>query len=286
MSASGSGRYGIKSYRQSYGSTDQRRAAAAAMRARSRSLARQATVVDTGPWAGVQSGYLPSAAVYGRPGGVEMKGCDQSLETTSVLDTVTTNGSSVVLNLIAPGTGSFNRVGRKIRMKSVRLFGECTYTCSDVDTLGDLNGGLLRMVVVYDHQPSGVIPTFDSIFGVTLQDGTETTGFLDPLKYDNMGRFRVLRDIKIEANPGAWVNAGGTQDRLVMKFCFDEYVKLRDPKTNQPLETVYSGQSSPCTIADISTGGLYVFFRVDDNVANKQSWNVTDDSTARLRYYD
>ena len=41
-------------------------------------------------------------------------------------------------------------------------------------------------------------PTWDTIFGWTDQKGGEATSISAPLRYDNMMRFRILRDWKIE----------------------------------------------------------------------------------------
>lgn len=213
--------------------------------------------------------------------GAELKGIDTDIDIASgsVLDTTSTNGSMLTLNLISPGTASYNRIGRKIKMKSVRLKGRAMYQSSDAVTTGNVLGGTLRMVVVYDRQPSGSVPVFSTIFGRTVIDGTESSEYMDSLKWDNTDRFKVLRDVTLTANPGAWVNAAGTGDIITVECPFDEYIKLGG------LETQYSGQSSPTTIADISGGALYVFFRSNTNVTNKSSW-VIENSYARLRYYD
>lgn len=210
----------------------------------------------------------------------EKKGVDTVLTTSPVLATTNTNTSMVTLNLVSPGTGSYNRVGRKISMMSVRLRGMASLSIANAATTGDIVGNVLRMVVVYDKQPSGTVPTFDTIFGSTDISGTESTNFLDPVKYDNMARFQVLRDTVIDVNPQAHNAEGGTTDQVVYKCSFDEYLKLGGR------ETVYSGQSVPCTIADVSSGALYVFFRADSNTSPGSQWTIEADSKARLRYTD
>jgi len=70
----------------------------------------------------------------------------------------------------------------------------------------------------------------------------------------------------------------GTQNSYLDQYRVDEYIKMPD------LETVFSGASSPMTIADISTGALYVYFR-----AYNQSTGVSEaqfTGNARLRYTD
>lgn len=201
----------------------------------------------------------------------ELKGMDTDI-TTSVITTTNTNGGSFVCNLILPGNGSWNRIGRKVQLKSARLKGHMVYT---YDTTTDALAGAARLVIVWDKQPSGnAIPAFDNIFGRTAQDGTETTEYLDSLRYDNTDRFAVLRDSIFTANPGQQSSNG---EYIVH---FDEYIKLGGR------ETVYSGQSDPQTIADISSGALYVYYRATDtNASAAGSWKV-DKATCRLRYTD
>jgi len=210
----------------------------------------------------------------------ELRGVDTTIAVADILNTTNTNVDVIPLNLVVPGNGSFNRQGRKIRMKSVRCFGSLACVIGETATTSSLAGVIVRLVVVYDKQPSGVLPTFDTIFGHTLPDGTEASSFLDPLRYDNTSRFRVLRDLRKDFNPMLWNNAGGTVDGQIMVANFDEYIKLPD------LETVYSGQSSPQTIADISSGALYFIARASLSTASIGEASVSSSSFARLRYTD
>lgn len=209
----------------------------------------------------------------------EKKGMDTVLTLSPVISTTTTNASSFVLNLIQSGAGSWQRIGRKVSLESVRLRGIATMTFTPQTTTGDLFSNVLRMVVVWDKQPSGVLPTFDSIFGLTDQTGAEATTFLNPVKYDNMERFSVLKDLVISAESEATGPAGTTTISQV-NCPFDEYLSLKGR------ESVFLGQSSPMTIADISTGGLYVFFRAETNVSTLTTIAIDDTSFARLRYKD
>lgn len=210
----------------------------------------------------------------------ELKGVDTVLDIAagSVLATTNTNGASFVLNLIQPGNGSWNRVGNKVQHKSVRIRARVDQLYTDATTTGNIVANTLRMVVVWDQQPSsGSIPTFDTIFGKTVQDGTESTEFYDSLRYDNTGRFKVLSDSFVDSNPALFNGAAGSTDQVNNTYYCDKMVNLSG------LTSVYSGQSAPQTIADISTGAIYIFFRAAANdTANR--WQV--DGVARLRYYD
>lgn len=228
-----------------------------------------------------KGGLQPGARTIQRfmPSSGELKGVDTSLSLNPILSTTNTNGSMFTLNLVAPGAGSYNRVGRKIRMASVRLNGLFRMTYAGEAVTNNLAGNQIRMLLVYDRQPSGVLPTFDAMFGITTQDGTESSTYMAPLRYDNTDRFRVLRDVRVCANIDAVNTTAGSVNSITSVVKFDEYIKLGG------LETVYSGQSSPQTIADLSSGALYVIFRCDLNVATFVT-SVDSDSYARLRYYD
>lgn len=212
---------------------------------------------------------------------VEKKGVDTDLTLAPIISTTNTNGSAFVLNLVQAGTGSWNRVGRKIQLQSVRLKGSVISAYAPSATTGDLYDQLVRMVVVWDKQPSGgAIPAYDTVFGRTLQDGSEICQFNDNLRFDNMDRFQVLRDVILDTAVGATPPIGGTTNLVRNLIPFDEFIKLNNR------EVVFSGQSSPMTIADISTGALYVYFRARYNTTGSIESAVNGESVARLRYTD
>jgi len=208
----------------------------------------------------------------------EVKGVDVALTQAAPIATTTgTNTNCVLLNGVAPGTGSFNRVGRKVHLKTVRLRGQAVHTGTP-SAAGVVNGNTLRMVVVWDQQPSGgTLPTFDTVFGITDQAGTESCTVMSPPRYDNMDRFTVLRDkiIDFDTDPAGVVTTGV----VTTLATFDEFISLKSR------ECVYSGQSATCTVADISTGGLYVYFRALNSDATS-AMSINSNSIARLRYAD
>lgn len=207
----------------------------------------------------------------------EKKGMDSSISGATVVTSINTNTGIVVLNLVQQGTGSWNRIGRKILLKSLRLKGWAIFT-SEPGASGAVVSNSVRFVVVWDKQPnSGTIPTFDTIFGITTQTGTETvTNILNPPRYDNMDRFRILKDWTIDWNPTGF-SGTGTNPELAGRTAFDEYLKLNN------IETLFSNTSNPSTIADISTGALYLVMRAANASAEA---NVEIDGMARLRYTD
>jgi len=209
----------------------------------------------------------------------EVKGMDTDLTLNPIINSTNTNGSSFVLNLIQQGAGSWNRVGRKTHINSIRIKGAFNWITVPTFATGSTLTNLVRMTVVWDKQPSGAaVPTFDAVFGITAQDGTESCpDITNPPRYDNMDRFVVLREKTIH-QPTTPIPSFGTGPSTTVICELDEYIKV--PR----LESVYSGNSSPMTIADISTGAVYVYFRAFYNTAGTVI--VFFDGIARLRYTD
>lgn len=211
----------------------------------------------------------------------ELKGMDTTFDIAegALVATTNTNANTFVLNLIQSGTGSWNRVGKKAYLKSVRCRARCVMLVDRAAGTGNIEGGTLRYLVVWDKQPSGgAIPAFDVMFGRTDQAGTESCQYLDGLRYDNTDRFSVLRDGIVTLNPQLDNAAAVAGDATRYEFQMDEFIKLGGR------ECQFSGQTSPMTIADVSSGALYLIFRAD-KVSASQAWSVAQ-SVARLRYTD
>ncbi len=212
----------------------------------------------------------------------ELQGVDTILTVAngSLSSTTSSNASAFTLNLVPPGNGSYARKGRKIKNVSVRIKGTGAYHYAHTAVTGNLTANTMRMVVVWDKQATTTVPVFSDIFGTTLQDGTEATAVLDSLRYDNTGRFSVLRDFIIAKSPQVSNEQGGSTDVTTCNFIFDEFIQLKNRTT------IFKGMSDPATIADISSGALYVYFRATANVVSENAYEIAPSSYARLRFTD
>lgn len=210
---------------------------------------------------------------------VPQKAMDTDISSVEIYNSTNNNAGIVVLNLIRPGSASYNRIGRKAYIKACRVWGNLFCELAPQATTGDLQSVSVRSAIVWDKQPSGVLPSFDAIFGHTDQAGTETSNYLDPLRFDNMERFELLAEWVEDMNPDDTpVGFGGTRDMQIRSKHFDKTIHFR--KT-----TTFSGESSPCTIADISTGGLYFITRANINIDSKASASINN-GFARIFYTD
>lgn len=212
---------------------------------------------------------------------VEVKVLDTITSVQPIVSTVNTNDCSFVLNLIQQGTGSQNRVGRKASMLRIRVRG-LLYFLSETDgAFGSLATNVVRMAVVWDKQPSGAgIPAFDEIFGLTEQDGTESSTFLAPLRVDNMSRFTLVMDKTYDFKDLMWNGSGGSNPEQQYLLSYDEEVALED------CDTTFSGEATPMTITSISSGALYLIFRARYNTAGSSTTLVDNRCFARLLFVD
>lgn len=263
-----------KRTRNSYGAET---SAAGAARKQRRYL--QARSNYAAPLGAQLTGRYTKGLVYNQG---EKKGLDTFINhedgVSKTPSTTNTNDFIYALNLVRPGTASYNRVGRKIKMHSLRCLGVIESNVTGAPTTGDYLEQINRIAIVYDRQPNGAIPVFSDIFSYTEQDGTEGSDIYTLPAYDNMQRFRILKDIVFAQDIDAYNGSGGNPALMVQRKIIDFYLPLKG------LETTYSGQSSPSTIADISTGALYIVFRAYNNLA--QSFTLVENFTCRLRYFD
>lgn len=207
----------------------------------------------------------------------DLKGMDTPLDVGDILSTTSGTGGLVVLNLIRQGVNSWQRVGRFVYPASVRLYG--TFNLTFKPLLNGIHANKIRMVVLWDKQPSGSLPGFNTVFGHTVESGTESTFYLDPIRYDLMDRFDILCDKTFVMQPPFSLASGDSFPEGHVYRSFDETIDLRGYRTN------YSGQSSPMAITDIDSGALYVWFRGDTNVTTSKQ-TVLASSVGRLLYSD
>lgn len=232
------------------------------------------------------------------------KGMDTEINAVAI-DYATNNTSHVYpLNLLAAGTGSWNRIGRLVQMKSLRIKirATCDWNVPPYQT-GDPSSALpmnrldsrhLRMVIVYDKQPNGSLPQKGEIFQYKTNDGTETGYWNGFLSYDNMERFKILRDevITFDVPPIPYaqqlpIGASGLGALETIQYQYPpiQVERMLDVYLKLNLKTNFKSESQVPTIADIATGALYVVFMTDNN-AQDFAPVVVADGVARLRYLD
>jgi len=199
----------------------------------------------------------------------------KSLDIPLTLQALSTTAVIVPLNLIRVGSSFFNRIGRRVEMKSLHFIG-------NMDTTGNAAGidDYIRIIIVYDAQTNGTLPTIQSILQDTQEDSTNTTTSYSGLNLNNRDRFTILMDhrIGIARDGGASTDAvteiaGGDTGENANTSQFNRFIKLRG------LLTQYGADSSPSVIGDINTGGLLSSLVTTPAVTNAGTVNVTGTST-------
>lgn len=199
----------------------------------------------------------------------ELKAFDVAA-TTQTFNTVATGGNIALVNFVINGAELYQRTGRKIYMKSLHIRGHIKPNAAIA-----ANTGELRMLIVYDSQPNAALP----ILSTLLQDSNAAaaTTIDSEINLANRARYQILRDIQFyyPAAAGADDISGVLPDPIKNSLIVNEFIKLKG------LEAVFNGVNGG-TIADITSGALYVVCVGDNNSTNR--YDIV--YTSRLRYYD
>nr|QIK03913.1 capsid protein [Tundra vole stool-associated circular virus] len=224
----------------------------------------------------------------------ELKGMDTHIENNIIAEDLSSNDDIWALNLVAPGNGSFNRIGKSIINKSIRLKGIFHFRGEMTQNFYDEQ--CVRWSVVWDKSPnSGTYPKWDDIFCNTFYNGDEKAFFESSLRFDNTGRFTVLKEGYIDSRvmrgtvtPFMQKGLGGgievaetVKPEIYTQFVLDEYIDLKNKKT------IFSTQSGEPKIDDVSTGALYFITRQHQGISTtgNSRWSVRQ-MTGRLRFTD
>lgn len=192
---------------------------------------------------------------------------------------LSTTAVIAMLNGIQEGTSFFNRVGRKIMMKSLRFTASIYMNGTQQATAGDY----ARVMLIYDRQPNGNYPAIGDILADVDNAGNVTTNSQSGLNMNNSERFQVLRDHRF-GQIGPDTGAALTNASLLIgqgltekSFLLDYFIKLKD------IQTHYKSTSNPAVIGDITTGSLLLVTLGANVVANAQ-WSMSWKS--RVRFTD
>jgi len=198
-------------------------------------------------------------------------------DATNGAQNCSTTGNVTCLNLIQVGSSMYNRIGRKVEMRSVRLTAQIsTLNVTRATTTPDY----YRVMLIYDRQTNGANPAMADFLQDTEQTGTNTTTSYSGLNMNNRERFVTIMDKKItlpQATCTAGVLTNVYPNDCYLPIKIDEFRKLRG------LTTHYRADSNPAVIGDISTGSLLVL-SVSLVAAGQDIWEFT--WNARLKYVD
>lgn len=218
--------------------------------------------------------YVPK---YQKPGalyqsGSEIKAIDIPFG-AQVFHTVAGTPTIALLNGVQTGAAFYNRVGSRIEMKNLHLRGSIVnIATSDAQQTG-------RIIIVYDRQPQGALPTFSDIFQSRDQQGTASTTWASEINLDQRDRFVIIRDIQyflpsVTNTVGVLTN-GPNYPGKDQEMDVNIFVKLKG------LITHFKSSTNPTVIGDVAAGALYLVNVISTNDA---TWQLGISS--RLRFDD
>lgn len=201
------------------------------------------------------------------------------------------------LNGTKVGSGFFNRIGRKIHMKSVeiRLNIRPSATAATQPTLAGQRFPQFRLMIIYDRQPNGAKPTVSDILQCVDFNGaaSATPDLLDQINMVNRERFTLLRDKQMTCAPigsdwhpiyGLW--PAYPAENFVIA---DEGLAAHNQHLYIPLmDLVTEYKDSTGSYTDITTGTLWMLLWNNDiNLITEGSNALWCASwTSRLRFRD
>lgn len=253
------------------------------------SMMRQAAARNAGIGsrrAGIPAARLSSLAVA-RAAGTEVKSMDTILAATGGLYFGTGAPNFQTLNAVKEGASFYNRIGRRIRMKSVHIRGVISQTGANAAAV--VSNFLGRMLVVYDRQSNGAFPTLADVLTDYINTGGTASTANNGINMNNRDRFLVLADMQICLPPiginGATAASTSCQavdingnggDSKQAQWNINRFIKLKG------IEAHYKANAGDIT--DCATGGLLIFTTatVDGNAT--PAYQLT--GYARLKFFD
>nr|WAE42219.1 MAG: capsid protein [Cressdnaviricota sp.] len=223
--------------------------------------------------------YIPRAPAVLRSNRGETK----SVDIVSANYLLNATGTVAALNLLESGSSSFQRIGRKIEMKSLQIKGM-------LNGIGANSQGLIssgRILIVYDRQTNGALPVYaDVIKSQTQVSGTTQSLNFDFINLDNRDRFQIIRDVEFSMPSVTRVASADTfsgyptsahTDSKCEEGQFNMFIKLGG------LVTHFKADSTPGVIGDVATGSLLIL-TFGAFASGSEGWNAN--LSFRLRYND
>jgi len=204
----------------------------------------------------------------------EIKTYDFPVGASTQTNTISTTATFDVLNLPVEGASFYNRIGRKILMRSVHITGMLKTTNNGAGNIAEY----LRIMLVYDRQTNGAAPAIADVLADYDQAGNTTTDAYSKMNMNNVERFLILRDHRVQI-PDNGVSALERSEAAIMNYDsqanINWFVKLTD------LETHF--KASAGSVGDIATGALYL---ITFGPVASATAGYSIIYNARLRYHD
>jgi len=198
----------------------------------------------------------------------------------NVIVTLGTTATFTLLNGIQEGSSFYNRIGRRINMKTLYLNGIVLRNGSNA---ANEEEDYCRIMIIYDRQPNGAFPTLADVLTDYDNAGATTSNALSGLNMNNKERFLVMSDLRCYL-PALGINGVNnsfttlTPDPEREPFIYKKFIKLNN------LETHYKASSNPAVVGDQATGSLFLL-TITQNITTAAS-GCELQFNSKLKYVD
>lgn len=180
----------------------------------------------------------------------------------------TFDSNGIICNQIRQGSDYNERIGNKIRVKSIQISAYCFPSIPSDATRPIFSP--IRCLVVYDKQSNGNTFTNTGFF----LDNSFVLGFQDPAFAE---RYKVL--VNSRQTMTHYPTATGPGETDTSTLCFEEYRKFK-----RPLDVLYNANTG--TVGDLQTGAIWCIFYSDTPNTGVTNNRITVHYDIRIRYYD
>lgn len=182
------------------------------------------------------------------------------------------------INAVTVGAGAWNRIGRRITLKSLYLQGFFTSNLAAIAAASIAQN--VRIMIIYDKQSNGTLPVIGDVLRDQINNlGTDWSVLCQTsgLNMNNRDRFEIILDKRfmlpgVTATGGAGVFGGGDQTHTVEEF-----------RNLKGREVQFRSDTVPSTIADIAAGSL-IMITFGDRPNTASPWLLT--FSCRIKYTD
>lgn len=194
----------------------------------------------------------------------------------------TSAGNFLLLNGCFPGAQSYQRIGRRVCLRSVLLRLNIRYSGNN----NSFGGDLIRVFLVYDRQSNGAAPGLADVLQGQTNVGGNLVSSMSSLNINNTRRFLILRDWMCYKNqviaypdPAAVGASLLAQSSAADSVCETTQKWLIGKKVRNLV--VQFNQNVNGDVTDIETGSLFLVV-----VGRNPSFNWSVDYSTRVRFCD
>lgn len=195
-------------------------------------------------------------------------------------------GTVILLNGIGQGTDYYNRIGRKVMLKSLMIKGALTVEQTGTGLAIPNASMSTRLAIVYDSQTNGTLPSYADIFQSVDSNGGVTNTTFSGVNLNNRDRFKILKDWTVELRPNIGQSTvAGVPTIGSMSISAGQH-GTKNIKWYKKLNHEMIFGDTDDSIGSIQTGSLLLVLQSDSGLTIANSADPYLDMQCRIRFAD